>query len=81
MALMSKTVVTLSCISTLAPTHGTASTAVTVASLGVALPPILTVLATVVVLTFHGIRGTNPGPAGRMLLTLVRLVLGRRGGR
>ena len=30
------------------------------------------------VLAWHGLRGADPDPAGRMLITLVRIVLRRR---
>ena len=36
------------------------------------------VLAAALVLTWHGLRGTDPGPAARHLLALVELVLLRR---
>jgi hypothetical protein len=36
------------------------------------------VVALTVVLTWHGLRGTNPGPAPALLLKLVELVLFRR---
>ena len=36
------------------------------------------VIAATVVLTWHGLRGTNPGPAAAQLLKLVELVLPRR---
>ena len=35
------------------------------------------VLATATVLTWHGLRGTDPGPAARQLLKLVELVIPR----
>jgi len=39
--------------------------------------PALAVLAATIVLVWHGLHGTDPGPAGRMLITLVRIVLRR----
>jgi hypothetical protein len=36
------------------------------------------VAAATVVLSWHGLRGTNPGPAAAQLLKLVELVLFRR---
>jgi hypothetical protein len=45
-----------------------------------ALSLLLTVVAACSVLTWHGLRGTNPGPAGALLLRLVELFL-RRGGK
>jgi hypothetical protein len=39
---------------------------------------LLPVAAATVVLTFHGLRGTNPGPAAALLLKLVELVLPHR---
>jgi hypothetical protein len=45
-----------------------------------ALPLLLAVVAACSVLTWHGLRGTNPGPAGALLIRLVELFL-RRGGR
>jgi hypothetical protein len=51
---------------------------------GPALMVVIVVLAPVaaatLVLTWHGLRGTNPGPAATLLLKLVELVL-RRGTR
>jgi hypothetical protein len=35
------------------------------------------VVAATVVLTWHGLRGSNPGPAAAMLLKLVHLILAR----
>jgi hypothetical protein len=67
-------------ISTTAPVL-TAIASLTGAAVGTAptLVVILIVLAPVaaatLVLTWHGLRGTNPGPAASMLLTLVELVL------
>jgi hypothetical protein len=43
----------------------------------VALLPVLAVLANVIVLVWHGIRGTDPGPAGQHLITLADLTLHR----
>jgi hypothetical protein len=43
-----------------------------------ALAPLSPIVATTAVLTWHGLRGTRPGPAGRLLLQLVELVLPRR---
>jgi hypothetical protein len=39
---------------------------------------VLPVAAATVVLTWHGMRGTNPGPAATQLLKLVELVVPRR---
>jgi hypothetical protein len=39
---------------------------------------LLPVVAATVVFAWHGIRGTDPGPAGQLLITLVRIVLGHR---
>jgi hypothetical protein len=39
---------------------------------------LLPVLAATVVFAWHGIRGTDPGPAGQLLITLVRIVLAHR---
>jgi hypothetical protein len=36
--------------------------------------------AATLVLTWHGLRGTDPGPAARMLLRLVELLVRRRRG-
>lgn len=50
----------------------------------VALMGLLPVACTAAVLTWHGLRGTDPGPAAGYLLTLVAMVLplgGRRRGR
>lgn len=41
---------------------------------------LLPTMAATVVLTWHGLRGSNPGPAGNLLLKLVELTL-RRGRR
>ena len=62
----------LTVIGGLAATVGTGP-AITVAA--VMLAP---VAAATVVLTWHGLRGPNPGPAATLLLTLVALVLFRR---
>jgi hypothetical protein len=44
----------------------------------VALILVAPIAALTVVLTWHGLRGTNPGPAGALFLKLVELVLFRR---
>jgi hypothetical protein len=36
------------------------------------------IAAATIVLTWHGLRGTNPGPAAGLLLKLVEMVLPRR---
>lgn len=48
-------------------------------AISLALGSISPVLAATLVLLWHGLRGTDPGPAGPLLLKLVQLVLpGRR---
>jgi hypothetical protein len=55
--------------------HSTLEAIAITAGICIAVTPVLVVLAAVMVLVWHGLRGTDPGPAGLMLITLVRLVL------
>ena len=49
-----------------------------VAGLVLALIPLIAVVAAVVVLLRHGLRGSDPGRAGTLLLALVRIVMPAR---
>jgi len=35
------------------------------------------IVAATIVLTWHGLRGTKPGPAGQLLLDLIKIILRR----
>lgn len=62
----------LAIIGGLAQTLGLSSTLALTAML------IFPVMAATVVLTWHGLRGTDPGPAATQLLALVEVALRRR---